>query len=86
MILAGQDEDGRPPDELGVSKSQACDARIEILCANNRRRCVVTDKPVAAICHGPWMLCSAKCIHGRRLTSFAAVKDDVENAGLVQQQ
>ena len=69
-----------------MSKSQACDVRIVILCANNRRRCVITDKPVAAICHGPWMLCSAKCIHGRRLTSFVAVKDDVENAGLVQQQ
>ena len=87
-ILTGEDEDGGPQGELGVSKSdsQACDARIVIVCANNRRRCVVTDKPVAAICHGPWMLCSAKCIHGRRLTSFVAVKDDVENAGLVQQQ
>ena len=38
-------------------------------------------KPVAAICHGAWMLCSAKCIKGRRLTSFFAIKDDVENAG-----
>jgi len=39
------------------------------------------NKPIAAICHGPWMLCSAKCIKGRRLTSFIAIKDDVENAG-----
>lgn len=36
---------------------------------------------LAAICHGPWMLCSAKCLQGRKVTSFAAVRDDVENAG-----
>ncbi len=38
-------------------------------------------KVVAAICHGPWMLCSARCIKGRRVTGFHAVRDDVENAG-----
>jgi protease I len=38
-------------------------------------------KVVAAICHGPWMLCSARCLKGRRVTSFSAVRDDVENAG-----
>jgi len=38
-------------------------------------------KPVGAICHGAWMLCSAKCLQGRRLTCFVAIKDDVENAG-----
>jgi len=42
---------------------------------------VTANKPVAAICHGAWMLCSAKCIQGRRLTSYIAIKDDVENAG-----
>src|SRR5262249_47472676 len=42
-------------------------------------------KVVAAICHGPWMLCSARCIQGRKLTSFMAVRDDVENAGGVWQ-
>lgn len=38
-------------------------------------------KVLAAICHGPWMLCSTKAIKGRTLTSFFAVRDDVENAG-----
>jgi len=42
---------------------------------------VDAKKPVGAICHGAWMLCSAKCISGRRLTSYIAIKDDVENAG-----
>lgn len=40
-------------------------------------------KPVAAICHGPWMLCSAKILKGVKCTSFIAIKDDVENAGCI---
>ncbi|KAK3760735.1 hypothetical protein RRG08_027305 [Elysia crispata] len=39
------------------------------------------EKTLAAICHGPWMLCSAKIIKGRHVTSFVAIKDDIENAG-----
>jgi protease I len=42
-------------------------------------------KIVAAICHGPWMLCSARCLKGRRVTGFFAIRDDVENAGGVWQ-
>jgi protease I len=39
-------------------------------------------KLVAAICHGPWVLCSAHgMLKGRRVTSFFAIKDDVINAG-----
>jgi protease I len=38
-------------------------------------------KVLAAICHGPWMLCSARCLKGRRVTGFFAIRDDVENAG-----
>jgi protease I len=38
-------------------------------------------KLVAAICHGPWVLCSAQMLQGRRATSFFAIKDDVRNAG-----
>ncbi len=40
-------------------------------------------KPVGTICHGAWMLCSAKCIKDKRVTCFHAIKDDVENAGCV---
>ena len=42
-------------------------------------------KILAAICHGPWMLCSAKCLRGRRVTGFFAIRDDVENAGGIWQ-
>ncbi len=38
-------------------------------------------KLVAAVCHGPWVLCSAGILRGRRATSFFAIKDDVINAG-----
>jgi len=38
-------------------------------------------KPIAVICHGAWLLCSAKILKGRKLTCFCAIKDDVENAG-----
>jgi len=38
-------------------------------------------KLVAAICHGPWILCSANVLRGRKATCFSAIKDDVVNAG-----
>ena len=45
------------------------------------QQAVAAGKPVAAICHGPWMLCSAKVLEGRQATSFFSIRDDVENAG-----
>jgi protease I len=38
-------------------------------------------KVVAAICHGPWLLCSTQALKGRKATCFFAIKDDVINAG-----
>ena len=40
-------------------------------------------KVLAAICHGPWMLCSTKAIKGRRVTGYKSIRDDVENAGAI---
>jgi protease I len=42
---------------------------------------VEQGKVVAAICHGPWVLCSTQALKGRRATCFFAIKDDVMNAG-----
>ena len=39
------------------------------------------NKPVAAICHGPWMLIEAEVIRGRKLTSWPSLKTDILNAG-----
>src|SRR6476469_10512596 len=38
-------------------------------------------KPVAAICHAPWVLIDAGVARGRKLTSWPAIKTDVRNAG-----
>src|SRR5947207_491975 len=38
-------------------------------------------KPVAAICHAPWVLIDAGVVRGRTLTSWPAIKTDVRNAG-----
>jgi protease I len=38
-------------------------------------------KPVAAICHGPWVLVEADVVRGRTLTSYPSVRTDIRNAG-----
>ncbi len=38
-------------------------------------------KPVAAICHAPWVLIDAGVVKGRKLTSWPAIQTDVKNAG-----
>jgi len=38
-------------------------------------------KPVAAICHGPWMLVEAGAVRGRTVTSWPSLKTDIRNAG-----
>jgi protease I len=39
------------------------------------------EKPVAAICHGPWLLADAGVAQGRTLTSWPAIHKDLERAG-----
>lgn len=38
-------------------------------------------KVVGAICHGPWVLCTAEILHGRRATCYPAMKADLTHAG-----
>ncbi|WP_454689603.1 type 1 glutamine amidotransferase domain-containing protein [Achromobacter aloeverae] len=38
-------------------------------------------KPLAVICHGPWLLISADLVRGRTLTSWPSLQDDLRNAG-----
>jgi protease I len=45
------------------------------------REFVNSGKPVAAICHGPWMLVEAKVLDGMTITSWPSLKTDIENAG-----
>ena len=39
------------------------------------------DKPVGAICHGPWTLVEADLVRGRTLTSYPSIRTDIRNAG-----
>lgn len=40
-----------------------------------------SDRPLAIICHSPWLLVSSDCVEGRRLTSYFTIQDDIRNAG-----
>jgi protease I len=40
-----------------------------------------TKKPIASICHGPWILVETGIVKGRTITSWPSLKTDVENAG-----
>jgi protease I len=45
------------------------------------REFMTADKPVAAICHGPWLLVEADVVAGRKLTSWPSLQTDIRNAG-----
>lgn len=59
------------PDKLRVS-----DDAIDFV-----QHFVDNDKPIAAICHGPWMLIEADAVDGVQLTSWPSLRTDIENAG-----
>lgn len=42
---------------------------------------IESGKPVAAICHGPWMLVEAGACQNRTMTSYPSLRTDMENAG-----
>ena len=55
--------------------------RVETTAQDIVRRVTEDGKPLAVICHGPWLLVSAGLARGRSLTSFHTLADDVRNAG-----
>ena len=67
LIIPG----GYAPDHM-----RRCEAMIKLASTMAEQ-----GKPVAAICHGPWVLCSTQALKGRKATCFFAIKDDVSNAG-----
>ena len=42
---------------------------------------LASGKPVAAVCHGPWLLVEADALDGREATSWPSLRTDIENAG-----
>ena len=61
----------RSPDKL----------RMEPLAVAFVRHFFDRHKPVAAICHGPWLLVEADVVRGRTVTSYRSIKTDIINAG-----
>lgn len=59
------------PDRLRISPEA-----IEFI-----KQFVKTNKPIAAICHGPWTLINAEGIKGHTVTSWPSIKLDLINAG-----
>jgi len=59
------------PDKLRASKDA-----VEFT-----RRFFQSGKPVASICHGPWLLVEADAVRGRTLTSWPTLRTDIRNAG-----
>ena len=45
------------------------------------RAFVQADRPIAAICHGPWTLIDAGGVNGKKMTSWPSLKADLTNAG-----
>jgi len=54
---------------------QSAEARAFVRAFDN------AGKPIASLCHGPWVLASAGLLQGRTLTSWPGVRDDLVNAG-----
>ena len=58
----------------------------DILRMNERAVAIVrefgmADKPIAAICHAPWLLAEAGLIDGKTVTGWPSIRTDLKNAG-----
>jgi protease I len=62
---------GYAPDKMRRDK-----AMVKLVSDLNK-----AGKLVASICHGPWMMCEADVLRGRRFTCVGAIKTDCVNAG-----
>ncbi|HET7629799.1 MAG TPA: type 1 glutamine amidotransferase domain-containing protein [Candidatus Saccharimonadales bacterium] len=45
------------------------------------KHCFDNNKPLAVICHGPWLVVSSGLVDGHKLTSWPTLQDDIKNAG-----
>ena len=75
----------RPEDYDGLllpgGTMNADTIRIEPSVQQFVRAFAEASKPMAAICHAPWVLVSVGLIKGRTLTSYKTIQDDIRNAG-----
>jgi len=47
------------------------------------RKMYQANKPIAAICHGPWLLISAGIVKNKKVTGFFSIAEDLKNAGAI---
>jgi protease I len=64
------------PGGYAPDKMRLCRPLVELV-----REAYLQGKVVAAICHGGWMLASANILRGKMVTGYAAIRDDLVNAG-----
>lgn len=55
--------------------------RMNPTAVNFVKHFIQADKPIAAICHGPWTLINAEGVEGKKITSWPSLKTDLINAG-----
>ena len=55
--------------------------RLDDTALHTVRAFAATGRPVAAICHGPWLLVEAGVVTGKTLTSYPSLRTDIVNAG-----
>jgi protease I len=55
--------------------------RVNPMAVNFVKEFFLQGKPIAAICHGPWMLVEADVVRGKKVTSWPSLKTDLMNAG-----
>lgn len=55
--------------------------RLDADAVNFVKKFVASGKPVAAICHAPWVLVEADAVRGKKIASYPSIATDVRNAG-----
>jgi len=93
--IAGKKGKEKVKPDLSVDQAKAADfdalvipggyspdhLRTSLKMVGFTRELFMAGKPVAAVCHGPWMLVEADVLDGRMVTSWPSVKTDLINAG-----
>ena len=55
--------------------------RTDVRAVRFVRQFALAGKPIAAICHGPWLLVEADVVRDRTMTSWPSLRTDIRNAG-----
>lgn len=74
------------PDDFDAVMLPGGALNADLLRMNQRARDFVRNfdsvgKPIAPICHAPWLLVSSGLVKGRRLAAYFTIQDDIRNAG-----